>query len=99
MTYLAPVPADVPTESVIYPRVVIAHEHDVETICFAPTTTAVAPANKDLVAVDQPSGKLQVNGQTLPEAANVQRMQLSTSQVPRWDLTFVCEQQCDANRQ
>jgi hypothetical protein len=147
-TYLVPAPID--GSRVIYPREAIAHEHDVQTICFAPTTTVVAPPNRDMaefsagaakfcymsptvsgqnnnpqqrcestlapepidspmtfrvfvsgdgVAVDQPSGVLQVNGQTTTEAANVQSTQLSTLQVPRWDLTFVFKQQCDPNQQ
>jgi hypothetical protein len=49
VTYLMPVPADVP--SVIYPREAIAYGHaDVQTICFAPTATVVAPPNKDMAA-------------------------------------------------
>jgi hypothetical protein len=155
VTYLEPVPADVP--SVIYPREAIAYEHtDVQTICFAPTTTVVAPPNRDMaafsaggakfcylsptvsgqnnnprqrcestlapepidspmtfrvfvsgegVAVDKPSGILQVNGQTITEAATVQSTQISGRihalmyQVPRWDLTFVFKQQCDPRQQ
>jgi hypothetical protein len=147
VTYLAPVPVGVPT--VIYPIEEIAHEHTgVQTICFAPTTSVVAPPNKDMaafsaggakfcylsptvsgqnnnprqrcesalapepidspmtfrvfvggdgVAVDKPSGILQVNGQTITEAATVESTQMN--QAPRWDLTFVFKQQCDPSQQ
>ncbi len=59
----------------------------------------------DGVAVDNPSGILSVNGQSLTEAATVQRTQVLNSidgltrQVPRWDLTFVFKQQCDPSQQ
>jgi hypothetical protein len=152
-TYLAPVP-DVP--SVIYPVEAIAHGHPgVQTICFAPTNTVVAPPSRDMaafsfgaakfcylsptvsgqnndpwqrcestlapdpinspmtfrvfvsgdgVAVDKPSGTLEVNGQSITEAATVQSTQIMDNtrglgyQVPRWDLTFVFNQQCDPNQ-
>jgi hypothetical protein len=155
VTYLIPVPSDVP--SVIYPREAIAHGHtDVQTICFAPTNAVVAPPNRDMaafsaggakfcylsptvsgqnnnprqrcestlapepidspmtfrvfvggdgVAVDNPSGILQANGQTITEAATVQSTQVSSivdgvmRPVPRWDLTFVFKQQCDPSQQ
>jgi hypothetical protein len=126
VTYLVPVPADVP--SVIYPREAIAHEHtDVHTICFSPTIAVAAPPNKDMaafsadgakfcylsptvsgqnnnprqlcesslapepidspmtfrvfvsgdgVAVDKPSGILQVSGQSITEAATLQSTQI-----------------------
>jgi hypothetical protein len=51
----------------------------------------------DGVTVDNPSGILQVNGQTITEAATVQSTEIS--QVPRWDLTFVFKQQCDPRQQ
>ncbi|MGA9725364.1 MAG: hypothetical protein WBQ86_23105 [Candidatus Binatus sp.] len=154
VTYLVPVSANVP--SVIYPREAIAQGHtDVHTICFAPTTTVVAPPSRDMaafsagavnfcylsptvsgqnnnprqrcesslapepidspmtfrvfvsgesVAVDKPSGTLTVNGQSLTETATVQSRQILDStrglmyQVPRWDLTFVFNQQCDPSQ-
>jgi hypothetical protein len=59
----------------------------------------------DGVAVGEPSGILQVNGQTITEAATVQSTQILGQknglmyQVPRWDLTFVFKQQCDPSQQ
>jgi hypothetical protein len=141
----------------IYPRQAIAQGYmGIQTICFAPTTTIVAPPNRDYaafsaggarfcylsptvsgqknnprqlcesalapepidspmtfrvlvggdgVAVDNPSGILSVNGQTITEAPTVHRTQVLGSvdglmrQVPRWDLTFVSKQQCDPSQQ
>src|SRR5208283_6200453 len=129
VTYLAPVPEDV--SRMIYPRQAIAQGYTgFQTICFAPTTTIVAPPNRDYAAfsaggarfcylsptvsgqnnnprqlcestlapepidspmtfrvlvggdgvvVDNPTGILQVNGQTITEAATVQRTQLVSS--------------------
>ena len=154
VTYLAPMPADVP--SVIYPIAEIAHEHTgVRTICFAPTNAVVAPPSRNMaafsaggaefcylsptvsgqnnnpwqrcestlapepidspmtfrvfvsgdgVAVDEPSGILQVNGQTITETSTVQSSQTLGEknglmyQLPRWDLTFVFKQQCDPSQ-
>jgi hypothetical protein len=51
VTYLAPAPAYVP--SLVYPRQAIAYGHtDIQTICFSPTNTIVAPPNKDMASFD-----------------------------------------------
>lgn len=48
VTYLVAMPAEDP--SVIYPREAIAHGKELETVCFAPTTTIVAPPGRDMAA-------------------------------------------------
>lgn len=48
VTYLVATQAD--SASVIYPRQAIAHGKDADTICFAPTTTVVAPPSRDMAA-------------------------------------------------
>jgi hypothetical protein len=58
----------------------------------------------DGVAVNDPSGILEANGQTITEAATVQTSQTMgykdglNYQLQRWDLTFVFKQQCDPSQ-
>ncbi len=66
VTYLVATPANDP--SVVYPREVIAHGREVDTICFAPTTTIVAPPSRDMAAFSAGGAKFcflspTVNGQ------------------------------------
>jgi hypothetical protein len=80
VTYLVAMPADDP--SVLYPREAIAHGREADTICFAPTTTVVAPPSRDMAAFSAGGAKFCYLSPTVSGQNNNPRQLCESSLAP-----------------